>query len=205
MKKKYAMVLGIALAVVAGGGVLVVRAAEESPAAPDIKKQADLVAKKSWDDLTRDGEAIAKKHSGPNGLTDVMSVFKLRRMDKEAKVIGIGVGDKPGAIVPDGIEAKIINLSRNATPADMTKVADLKRMTEIAAAVASVATHMPNEKARKTKEDIKKWQENFKGMHEGALELIKALESKNRVQVKAAAMKLHGTCTKCHSDYRDDD
>jgi cytochrome c556 len=204
MKKKYAMVLGIALALVAGGGVLVVRAAEESPATPDIKKQADQVSRKGWDDLTKEGEAIAKKHSGPTGLADVMAVFKLRRTDKEAKVIGIGVGPKPGAILPDGIEAKLINLSRNVTPADMNKVADLKRMAEISAAVASVATHLPNDKAKKTKDDIKKWQDSFKEMHEGSLELIKALETKNRAQAKAAAMKLHGTCTRCHGDYRDE-
>jgi len=48
MTKKYGLVLGIGLTLVAGVGMLSLRA-EETPAAPDIKKLADSVSKKNWD------------------------------------------------------------------------------------------------------------------------------------------------------------
>src|SRR5438093_4043453 len=135
MTKKYAMVLGIGVALVAGVGVLAVRAAD-APAAPDIKKLADQVGKKNWDELAKEGQAIAKKH---DDLTDIMDVFKPR--NKDAKVSGIGVGDKAGAIIPDGIEQKIIRMAGRVgvTDKDMAKAPALKRMSEIAAAVAAVA------------------------------------------------------------------
>jgi len=198
MRKKYAMVLGINLVLAAGAGVLSLRA-DDAPATPDIKKLADQVGKKSWDELAKEGEAVAKKY---DDLLDIMHVFKPR--SKDAKVSGVGVGDKPGAILPDGIEQKLIRMAGRAgvTDGDMAKAPALKRMAEIAAAVAAAAVHKPNKDAQQTKDDIKKWQELSREMHEGSLELIKALESRNRVQAKAAAMKLQGTCTRCHSDYR---
>ncbi len=200
MRKKYAMVLGIGLVLAAGGGVLIVRAAD-APAAPDIKKLADQVGKKNWDELAKEGEAVAKKY---DDLLDIMHVFKPR--SKDAKVSGIGIGDMPGAIIPDGIEQKIIRMAGRVgvTEQDMAKAPALKRMAEIAAAVAAAAVHKPNKEAQKTKDDIKKWQDLSKEMHDSSLELIKALESKNRVQAKAAVMKLHGTCTECHGKYRED-
>ena len=74
MTKKIAMVLGIGVAVAAGVGMLSVRAAD-APAAPDIKKLADQVGKKSWDDLAKEGQAVAKKH---DDLVDITDVFKPR-------------------------------------------------------------------------------------------------------------------------------
>jgi hypothetical protein len=195
MTKKCGMVLGLALVLTAGVGVLTVRA-QQATSAPEIKKLADQVGKQKWDDLSKDGEVIGSTYP----LVDVMSVFKLRRPG--GFVIGIGVGDKPGVIVPDGIEAKLINLSRRVRPADLDRVADLKRMAQIAAAVASVATHLPSNRAKATPADTMKWQEYAKEMHEGSLDLIKVLDGKDTAKVKQAAMKLYGSCVKCHTDYR---
>ncbi|MBI1913962.1 MAG: cytochrome c [Planctomycetes bacterium] len=200
MTKKYAMVLGIGVALVAGVGVLAVRAAD-TPAAPDIKKLADQVGKKSWDELAKEGQAVAKKH---DDLLDIMNVFKPR--SKVAKVSGIGVGDEPGAIIPDGIEQKIIRMAGKVgvTERDIAKAPALKRMSEIAAGVAAVAVHKPNDKAQKNAASMQKWKDWSKEMHDSAQDLIKALETKDRTQVKAAVMKLNGSCTKCHSEFRDD-
>jgi len=198
MTKKYAMVLGIGVALAAGVGVLSVRAVDEAPAAPDVKKLADGAGKKDWADLSKEGQKIATKY---NDLLDVMSVFKLRK--KEGKgVSGLGVGNQPGAIVPDGIEAKILNLSKRVQPADLGKAADLKRMAEISAAVAGIAVHMPNDDAKKTKEATKKWQDYSKDMHDASKDLIKSLDGKNPAQVKEAALKLQNACTACHNDFR---
>src|SRR5205807_8196172 len=154
MTKKYAMVLGIGVALVAGAGVLSVRAIEEAPAAPDVKKLADVAGQKDWADLSKEGQTVAKKYTD---LLDVMSVFRMRKKDGKGTP-GIGVGANPGAIVPDGIEAKILNLSKRVSKGDLDKAADLKRMAEIAAAVAGITVHMPNDEAKKSKDATKKWQ-----------------------------------------------
>jgi hypothetical protein len=193
--KKCAMVLGIALVLVASIGLLTVRAGEIE-SARDIKKLADQVGKQKWDDLSRDGQVIGSTYS----LLDVMTVFKKRKPGPG--VGGIGVGDKPGANLPDGIEAKIISLSKRVSPADLNRAADLKRIAQIAAAVASVATHLPNENARATLADTMKWQKYAREMHENSLDLIKVLDGKDPAKVKSAALKLWGSCARCHADYR---
>jgi hypothetical protein len=192
MTKQNAMVLGIALVLLASVGLLTVRAGE----AVDIKNLADQVGKQKWDDLSRDGQVIGSTYS----LLDVMTVFKKRKPGPG--VGGIGVGDKPGAIVPDGIEPKLISLSKRVGPADLDKAADLKRMAQIAAAVASVATHLPNENARATPADTMKWQEFARETYESSLDLIKVLDGKDAARVKSAALKLWGSCARCHADYR---
>src|SRR5438270_111018 len=58
-----------------------------------------------------DPEAIAKS----GDLGDFMNLFKPRTKK------GIGVGDKPGAVIPDGIEAKLMGLNKRVDPADVTK------------------------------------------------------------------------------------
>jgi len=200
MMKKYAMFLGIGAVLVAGVGVLAVRAAD-TPAAPDIKKLADQVGKKSWDDLSKEGQAVAKKH---DDLAEIMDVFKPR--SKTAKVSGIGIGDTPGTIIPDGIEQKIIRMAGRVgvTEGDMAKAPALKRMAEIAAAVAAVTVHKPNEKAQKNAASTQKWKDWSKEMHDSAQDLSKAIEAKDRTRAKAAVTKLHGTCTSCHGEFRDD-
>jgi len=202
MTKKYALALGIGLAVVAGVGVLSVRAIDEAPAASDVKKLADQVGQKDWAELSKEGQTVAKKYMPPEKgeLLDVMTVFKKRQKDGKG---GLGVGKEAGVIVPDGIEAKILNLSKRVTPGDLDKAADLKRMAEISAAVAGIAVHLPNDEAKKSKEATKKWQDYAKDMHNASKDLIKSLDGKsNPAQVKAAALKLHTACTACHNDFR---
>jgi len=189
MTKKSALVLGIGLALVAGTAVLSLRAAEEAPAAPDVKKLADQVSKQDWNNLSREGQKIAKKYEE---LNDVMGVFKPRRIQPGAAgTSGIGVGNKPGVILPDGIEAKILDLTKRIRKGDLdNNAADLKRMGEITAAVAGIALHKPSEKAMKAgAAGIKKWEEYSKEMHDASRELIKSLGQKTpgAAQVKAAA------------------
>ena len=205
MTKQSALVLGIGLVLVAGAGVLSLRALEEAPAAPDVKKLADQVSKQDWDTLSREGQKIAKKY---DQLNDVMGVFKLRRpKTDETGTIGLGVGNKPGVILPDGIEAKILDLTKRIRKGDLDKnAADLKRLGEITAAVAGIALHKPSEKATMGGDAaIKKWEAYSKEMHDTSREFIKSLEQKtpSAAQVKAAAEKLHDVCLACHKDFRE--
>ncbi|MBI1913930.1 MAG: hypothetical protein HYS12_04225 [Planctomycetes bacterium] len=196
MSKQCVMVVGIGLVLMTGVGMLVVRA-DESPAAPDVKKLADQVGKKDWAALSREGQTIAKKLDEQKlELLDVMYLFRFRK--KGPGVSGIGVGETPGAIVPDGIEAKTLKLSKVVQPADLDKAADLKRMAEISAAVAAITIHMPNDNVKQVPGGIKKWQRISREMHDASKDLIKALDAKNLVQIKTAATKLQNSCTRCH-------
>lgn len=210
MTKNCAMGLGVALALAAGVGVLSLRAADDNPVPATVKKLADQVGTKDWADLTKEGDAIMKKlGEQKRELNDIMYVFKLRGA---AKNPGIGIGDKPGAITPDGIEAKLNNWAKRGvkvTAKDLQHAAEFSRMAEISAAVAGIVANAPNEKARKKPADVQKWKEYSKEMHDSSLDLIKALKSKGPMATKAAAVKaaavtLQGTCTKCHGDFRDD-
>jgi len=203
MRTKYALVLGLGLTLAGAGVVYCGDEDAPSPAEPDVKKLADQVGKKDWAALSKEGAAIAKKlEAEKNELTQVMQVFRKRMKDNGVQ--GIGVGDKPGSIKPDGIEAKIINMSLRVTQGDLKHARDLARMADVSAAVAAIATHMPNDKAKKSKDDIKNWQEYSKEMHDASVDLAKVLRDKNAkpAGVKAAVKKLQDSCTKCHSDYR---
>src|SRR5262249_21194483 len=111
----------------------------------DIGKIADALAK--GDMKAAQDQAKAVKAD----LEDVMHTFSLRTSK------GAGVGPTPGAIKPDGIEAKLQNLTKRVMPADLKNDgAALERMAYITAAVAEIAkNHVPTEK--KGEKDPAKW------------------------------------------------
>ncbi len=49
----------------------------------------------------------------------------------------------------------------------------------------------------------KEWKSHTEEMKQASLELIKAVKSGNPGAVKTASFKLEGSCTNCHSDFRD--
>jgi hypothetical protein len=198
MRTQHALVLGLTLA---AAGVVFCADDEPSPAEPDVQRLADRAGKKDWADLSKEGAAVAKKlKAEKRELLDVMNVFRKRMKDNGVQ--GIGVGDKPGSIKPDGIEAKIINMSLRVTQADLKHARDLARMAKVTAAVAAVATHMPNVKARRTPADIRKWQKYSREMQGASLRLAESLKSTDAAAIRKAATKLLDNCTNCHNDYR---
>src|SRR5687768_4574972 len=92
-----ALVLG--LCAVKGG------AADEKDVARDVNRVADDVAKKSWEQLVKDSGDVAARYD----MEQLMHLFAKRRPDGKG---GLGVGPKPGAVEPDAIEAKIINMAK---------------------------------------------------------------------------------------------
>jgi len=195
MMKKYALLMGFGVAL-AGAGVVSRAADDEAEAAAAVKKVADMVGKKDWAALVKEGAPIAKKYD----LLDVMSVFKKREGDKG----GLGVGPKAGAITPDGIQAKIDSMVEDGvTTKDLAHAKDLARMADISAAVASIAAKAPNDEAKKTPKDTEQWEKFAKEMHDASRDFAKAVQGKDTNKVKAAATKLQGACTKCHEKYRD--
>src|SRR5262249_34263922 len=93
----------------------------------DVRKIADLIEKGDTAAAKTQAKAVAAKAD----LEDVMHAFSLRSSKGE------GIGPTPGAVKPDGIEAKIQNMTKRPVPAELKEHgAALQRACYIAAAVA---------------------------------------------------------------------
>jgi cytochrome c556 len=141
-----------------------------------------------------DAKAIASKAE----LGEVMHLFKLRTKK------GWGVGDKPGAITPDGIEAKIISLGKKELPkADLDKqAAALEELAKRTKAIGDVTDQFAPKSGtgEKSPKNWKKWVDEMKA---GADDLAKAAKAKDAKGVKDAANKTNTACNECHSVFRD--
>src|SRR5438270_615727 len=73
-----------------------------------VDKVADALAKGD----SAQANSLAADIAKSNELEEVMNLTGLRKPTSKKPVFGIG--DTPGAITPDGIEAKISNLARKA-------------------------------------------------------------------------------------------
>jgi cytochrome c556 len=188
-------VLGVAigLMVVGSGG-----AAEDKADIPSsVQKIADALAKKDTDQAKKLAEQVAKN----NELEDVMHLMSKRA--GKAKVFG--VGPKPGAIQPDGIEAKLTSMGKRALPQSQInkESAALTEMGYRIAAIAEVAHAKPPEKedAKKKKKDWMEWSGN---MQKIALELASAAKAKKPAEIKKFTAELNSTCNACHGVFRDE-
>jgi len=131
-------------------------------------------------------------------LEDVMHLMKPRK-DK-----GLGIGDKAGAIKPDGIEMKVIALAQAApTKKELDESSgDLAKAAYVAAAIAEVALVKAPDKKEKDK-DPKDWKNWAEGLRRGALDLADASKAKNVAGVQKAAEKMDSSCKSCHKVFRD--
>src|SRR5262249_46803146 len=139
------LVLGLCI-LAAGNG----SAADEKGAYEALRKLADVVEQGDMDAAKRAAKDIAKKYE----LDDVMHAFGLRSKK------GFGLGDKPGAITPDGIEAKLIGLAKKALPPKQLEkeAAALARAGYVSAAIAEIAKFkVPEKDAKKNPKDWETW------------------------------------------------
>ena len=174
MNRARKWIVGLALAgvglclLVAPGG----RAGEGTPIGKAIDKIAELPRKGDAAGAKKEAEAVAKKLEE---IHEAMDMFKPRKKD------GIGVGDKPGAIVPDGIEQMLLKIGatppararsrRTATPS--------RKWPSRAAAIAEISIAKPPDKdmGKKTKKDWVAWSID---MRDSALQLAKAAKARAR-------------------------
>ena len=188
-----ALALGMLLVASIGNGNAADDPKTEDKTFQATLKIADLMAKKDLDKAKAEAETLAKK------VEDIESVMNILMMRNKG---GLGFGEKtiPGAA--DGLEARLINLGRRATAADLDKQnAELQRMCDIMAAVAEVAiAKTPTKKVGK--KDPKEWQMWSKEMRDSALALKEAIQAKKPMEVKELATKLNGTCSDCHSVWK---
>jgi hypothetical protein len=192
-----AAVLALTLILLPGG-----QAADDEK---DLRPDLDKLVKTGTDkpaDLPKAGDEFAKKNKIDNeSIKDVMDYLG-KRDEKSPKVWG--VGDKPGDIKPDNIEMKIRELAKKPlTKAQMEKEVDaLKEMASRTAAVASIALASAPKKDMPDK-SIKDWKKYSEDMIKMSQEFAKAVETKKPDAIKKAASNLNGTCSDCHSKFRD--
>lgn len=134
-------------------------------------------------------------------LLDVMNLLRLRKQG------GLGFGITPPARAEntDGVEAKLIGLSkRPLAPAQMTQQADdLARSAYVLVAICGITdAHAPKKKGN-TGKGLKEWAGWTGEMRAAALELAGAAKKKDSAGVKKAVNKLNSTCSNCHGEFRD--
>jgi hypothetical protein len=142
-------------------------------------------------DVTKKVDALRKKYED---LENIMKVFKPRDAG------GVGIG--PKVEKADGIEFKIINLGKEALPpAKLAKEkGELLKMAYLNVAMAKI-TH----KFVGTKKPAL-WKKYSQDMEKHSKELLEELKkaAPNPGNIKKIAFNLSASCSKCHSDIRDD-
>src|SRR5262245_36113824 len=138
---KRGMRIGAAAAVAACGLLLAPAQGQntDNEFAKPVRELAGKVGK--GQDVKKDAEGLAKKM---DELHEVMHLYKLR----SAK--GMGVGDKPGGLDPDGIEKQIQKLAKDGISQPLlTKYAkELEQMGWDAAALAELTLPLPTKKGK---------------------------------------------------------
>lgn len=172
---------------------LSVLAAVGSAADDDAKAARDAIMKVAG--MYEKGKDADAKKEGAGVKSELEDVMNLMLPRKGADKGGIGVGDKPGAIVPDGIEKKLQDLEKNAPKAGEAKA--LEKTAYIVLAIAA-ATENKLPKGKKPG-PWKKYNADFEKNAQGFLEATKKGDPKG---IQAAAKSLNNACITCHNDYK---
>jgi hypothetical protein len=198
-------VAGVALAVALLSGEWS-SAADDKALQESVKKLAAAIEKKDTDGAKKLAEEIAKKDANE----DVMALFAPRTKADGKIGRGLGVGDKPGAIKPDGIERKLMGLAEkdNLPPA--------KQLDDESQALTAMGYHMAalamiahaSEPSDKDKKDVfkkrkKDWLTWADELRDASLQFAAAAKDKKASELHKAAAKADGACTKCHNVFRD--
>jgi hypothetical protein len=186
------------VAVLAVGGLLLVgdrtRADDDKALRDDVLKIADAIQKGDKAAAKQQAVAVARKIKE---LHEVMDFMKPRKKG------GFGVGDKPGVIVPDGIEDMLRILGRDApSQTKLEKISKgLERMSYTIAAIQEIALASSPEKfVGAQKPEV--WRGSAENARDAALELAKAAREMSPAAVKKAASLVNTGCNNCHADFR---
>jgi hypothetical protein len=152
--------------------------------------------------VKKDAEALKTKY--PDKLKKIMWVFKPRMEDGEG---GFGIGPKPGAYNPDGIETYIAFKSNpmrgKVTAAELKNGADdFNRMADITIAMSEVS-HQFTPTKKEPDKDPKDWTKLTDEMKKGAEDLKGAVKANDPVKAKAAFGRMYSACNNCHTKFRD--
>jgi tetratricopeptide (TPR) repeat protein len=165
------------------------------------KKEMDK-AKKQLDALAN-LKPDAKADVQPVAIDDMADIMLMNLMKLRSRG-GLGLGPKPGEISPDGIEAKLLSLTKRPLPKDvLAKEAEaLEQAGYIMAAISQMAEAKTPAKKMEDK-DPADWKQYTVEMREGALEFAAAAKAKDANKLKEVATKLNASCTTCHKKFRE--
>jgi cytochrome c556 len=158
----------------------------------DAKAARDAVMKIAG--MVEKGKMADAKKEGAGVKSDLEDIMNLMLPRKGADKGGIGVGDKPGAIVPDGIEKKLQDLEKNAPKAD-----EAKALEKSAYIILAIAAASENKIPKGKKGPWKKYSADFEKTAQGFLEATKKGDAKG---IQAAAKTLNNACIACHNDFK---
>jgi hypothetical protein len=181
------------------------QAADDSKELVDsVKKVAAALAKNDASEAKKLADGFGKKFENE----DAMALFGPRTKSDGKMGRGLGVGPKPGALKPDGIEKKLMELAKKPLPekqlADEAEA--LTTMGYDMAALASIAHGSePSDKDKKPvykkrKKDWETWADELK---DASLKLATAAKDKKAGDLHKIATKVDETCSKCHAVFRD--
>jgi hypothetical protein len=149
-----------------------------------------LVDARSRSEATAPDEekAIATKYD----IKYVMWLFRHREKG------GLGVGPTPDAVLPDGIELKLITLERKPLTDRQIEEqrGDLIRMVETTLAIAEVTGHYAD--TCTTPQTRPRWESSSKEMAEGTKELMKAITDGDAKAIQKSARRVNKACEACH-------
>jgi hypothetical protein len=159
---------------------------DEKEARDAVLKIADLLEKGKMDDAKKAAADVKSE------TEDLMNLMLPRKANGKG---GIGIGDKPGAITPDGIEKKVQALEKAAPPASEAKA--LEKAGYIMQAIALTVEN----KVPKGKKPMpwKKYNEEYQKTAKDFTDAAKKGDGKT---IMAAAKKLNNACITCHNDYK---
>jgi len=169
-------------------------AADDKTLPDGVQKVAAALEKKDTAGAKKLAEEIAKKAQ----MDDIMHLYALRTKK------GLGVGSKAGAISPDGIERKLMDLAKKKLD-DKALGDESPALTEMGysmAALALIAGSKPPDKdeGKKKKKDWVSWSDE---LQKQAIEFASAAKDKKAAELHKAAKGADATCTKCHDVFRE--
>ncbi len=189
------------LAVAVGGalwlsGMGSVTGAGENKAISDgVDKIAAALQKGDKEGAKKQADALAKKIED---FGEAMDLFKPRKKG------GLGVGDMPGAIMPDGIEQMLLKIGRDAPAASaLAKNAGAYEQMGYRIAAIGLVAHAKAPTANQGKKTVKDWHSWSEDTVTGGLSLAAAAKAKGAQDVKTTASKINNACNSCHSIFRD--
>jgi hypothetical protein len=172
-------------------------------AQPELVKIIDMIGKGAKEaDIRKAADELTKKHD----LEFVMGAgFKPREKG------GLGVGATPGAIKPDAVELKLIDIGATKPKKTEPKITekdiaaeknDWIKMAQVSQTLAEIA---PSYAAmdKRTPAEQKKWNRYCEDMKKGSIDLVGAINTGEPKKVQQAADKLNASCNDCHKDFRD--
>jgi hypothetical protein len=169
-------------------------AGDEKALMNNIDKVAAALKSGDKEGAKKQAEAVAKK------IEEVVEAMDLLKPRKKG---GYGVGEKPGAIVPDGIEQMLIKIGRDApAKGTLNKDADAYEQMGYRTAAIGLIAHAKTpakDMGKKTRKDWMTWSNE---MVEVSLQLAAAAKAKSPADVKSAAAKLNNNCNSCHTVFR---